>query len=115
MHHAGTGRANRPQAAEAWPIWPELDLVECRSPGLLATEAVHPARPARTLSTVAALFEEIDQVHAADDRRVAIMDRLETDLQPMADSARRRPCGLGGFPHIVRAQSLDAPRRVSPV
>ncbi len=115
MHDAGAGRANRSQAAELRPIGPELDLVESRSPGLFAAEAIQPAGSARAFPADAAAIEEVDQVHAADDRRVAIPDRLKPDRQPVTDSARGRARGLGGFPDVVRAQPLDATGRVSPV
>jgi hypothetical protein len=115
MHHASAARAEPSQAAELGSVGPELHLVEGRAAGFLAAQAVQPARPTRTLPPDAALIEEIDQVHATDDRRIAITNSLETCLEPMTDGSRGRTRHLGCFPDVIGAQPLDPLGRKSPV
>ena len=108
MHHARAARAEPAQAAELGSVGPEFHLVKCRASGLLAAQAKKPAGPARTLPCAGPPAEKINQVHAADDRRVAVTHRLKTGLEPMADRAGGRAGYLGGFTDIVGAQPLDA-------
>jgi hypothetical protein len=115
VHNAGAGRTEAPQAAQAVTVGPELDFVERRSAGLLAAQAIKPSRPAGSFPAEAPPLQEVDQIHSADDHWVAAMDRLQPALEPVPDGARGGLCHLGGLPHVVRAQPLDPPGRMSPV
>lgn len=115
MHHAGAARAEPPQTAELGSVGPELHVVEGRTAGFLAAQAEEPARSAGLFPACAALFQEVDQVSAPDDGRVAIADRLETGLEPMAHGAGRGSGYLGCFPNVVGAQPFDPLGRMSSV
>lgn len=107
MHDPGAGRAKSPQAAELGAVGPKLNLIKGRSPRLLATQAIQPAGSAWTFPAKGAPIEEVDQVHATDDRRIAITNCLEAGLEPMANGASRRARHLGGLPYVVGAKPLD--------
>jgi hypothetical protein len=112
MHEAcavGTKTRKRP---ELRAIGTELRLIEGRRFRLLAMEAEHAAGAAGLLAPVRALFEELDDVDAAEDRGIDAFHGLETVAAPVADSGRRRPCRLGRLADIIGAQALDAPRGV---
>jgi hypothetical protein len=115
MHHAGAARAEPSQAAEAGSVGPELDLIESRSSWLLAAQTEEPARSAGTLPSQIAPSQEVGEVRAPDDRRVAGLYRMQSIPEPVPDGAGRSARDLGCFPDIVRAQVLDPPGRVSPI
>lgn len=108
MHHAGAARAEPSQAAELRSVRPELDLIESRSSWLLAAQAEEPPRSAGTLPPDVALLQEVDQVRAPDDRRVAALHRMQPLPEPMPDGSRRGASDLGRLPDIVGAQPLYA-------
>jgi hypothetical protein len=107
MHHAGTGRAEPSQAAELGSVGPELDLIKSRSSWLLAAQAEEPARSAGTLPPHITPLQEVDEVRAPDDRRVAALHRMQSIPEPMPDGAGRGASDLGCLPDIVGAQPLD--------
>ena len=115
MHDAGADRAKSPQAAEPGSVWPELDLVESRSPRLLASQAEEPTRSTGLFAAHAAALQEVDQVRASDDRRVAALHRMQSILEPMSYGARSGAGDVGCLPDIVGAQAFDPPGRVSSV
>lgn len=113
MHHAGAAWAEPSQAAELGSIWPELDFIESGSPWLLAAQAEEPARSAGTLPAHIAPLQEVDEVRAPDDGRIAILHRMQPVLEPMPDGSGRGANDLGRLPDIVGAQPLYPLGRVT--
>jgi hypothetical protein len=78
-------------------------------------KAKDPGRAAGLFSRRIALLQKCDEIGAPENERVDTCDRFKSVLLPLAHGAGRRAACLRSLTNVVGPQTLDEPRRMTPI